>query len=369
MAAPNKQADNRRTDLDLLTAVGTLTVLLFHCARAFDAEGWHAKAAQAQPLASAATKFLAIWLMPLFFTLSGFSARLALAKSPPRRWLNARLVRLGLPFAFGVVVLQSPFQVWIERLGHGEFQGSLWAFYPHYFDGFYAFGGNFAWMGLHLWYLGMLLIFSGLTLPAFAPLARGEGAGGFPLAELALPALGLAVLEPLLALDPKGVGLRVFGGWSPVSYLLLLCSGFALARRPGHREALARLWVPLLGVGLFFAVLARTMEGTPAYSARGVGCWLLVTGLMGWAVARKPDEGTLLPLAREAALPFYVLHQPVIVGLAFLLAGVELNAGAKYALLVSGSLAGTLGLYAFAVRPWALIRPLFGMPPRQQARP
>ena len=31
----------------------------------------------------------------------------------------------------------------------------------------YGFGGNFAWMGLHLWYLLMLFVFSGLMLPVF----------------------------------------------------------------------------------------------------------------------------------------------------------------------------------------------------------
>lgn len=353
----------RRTDLDLLTALGSLAVLLFHCARAFDAEGWHVKAAPAWPLAGAATSALALWLMPLFFALSGFSALLALQATPPLRWLRGRALRLGLPFAFGVLVLLAPFQVWIERLGQGAFRGSLWAFYPHYFEGLYAFGGNFAWMGLHLWYLAMLLLFSALALPGLAPLARRRGRDGMPLAELALPGLGLALLEPLLALDPQGLGIRAFGGWSPVSYLLLFCSGFALARRPGHRAALSGLWPWLLGAGLGAAWLALTGGGVPALMARGACCWLLVTGLLGLAAAHAPREGALLARAREAALPFYVLHQPVIVGLGFVLAGIEADAGVKYLLLAGGSLAGTLALYALAVRPWAWMRPLLGLAP------
>jgi len=45
--------------------------------------------------------------------------------------------------------------------------GGFLAFLPHYFEGWYGFGGNFAWMGLHLWDLDRLRV--------LIQVARGAG--------------------------------------------------------------------------------------------------------------------------------------------------------------------------------------------------
>ncbi|MCL4517408.1 MAG: hypothetical protein M1379_17815 [Firmicutes bacterium] len=75
-------------------------------------------------------------------------------------------MRLAVPWALVVFIL-SPHQVYIERLTHRQFSGSFAGFLPHYFDGWYGIApnGNFAWMGLHLWYLLFLFLFSTVTLP------------------------------------------------------------------------------------------------------------------------------------------------------------------------------------------------------------
>jgi fucose 4-O-acetylase-like acetyltransferase len=87
--------------------------------------------------------------MPLFFVLSGMSSFYALKGKRVGQFVSERVKRLLIPFIFGVFVLIPP-QVYIERVSHGQYSGSFVRFFPHYFDGFYAFGGNFAWMGLHL---------------------------------------------------------------------------------------------------------------------------------------------------------------------------------------------------------------------------
>jgi len=78
--------------------------------------------------------------------------------------LRDRVLRLLVPFVSGVLVIVPP-QVWVERVGHGAFAGSFFAFYPHYFDGLYGFGGNFAWIGLHLWYLLLLFLITVVLAP------------------------------------------------------------------------------------------------------------------------------------------------------------------------------------------------------------
>ena len=71
--------------------------------------------------------------------------------------------------------------------------------------------------------------------------------------------------------------------------------------------------------------------------------------------------------ANQAVLPFYVLHEPVIVAAAWVLVRWHAPVPAKYLALVLMSLAATLGLYEAGVRRYRLTRLLFGMKPPEPA--
>ncbi|GAA3245312.1 hypothetical protein GCM10020256_72040 [Streptomyces thermocoprophilus] len=62
-----------------------------------------------------------------------------------------------------------------------------------------------------------------------------------------------------------------------------------------------------------------------------------------------------------AALPLYVLHQPVLVAVAYGVIGWDTPAPVKYAVIVAGTLAVILLLYEYGVRRTAAGRVLFGM--------
>jgi len=70
----------------------------------------------------------------------------------------------------------------------------------------------------------------------------------------------------------------------------------------------------------------------------------------------------------EAVLPFYVLHEPVIVAAAWLIVRWHAPSLAQYTALVVLSFAATLGLYEALVRRFRLTRVLFGLKPRLNPR-
>ncbi len=114
-----------------------------------------------------------LWGMPLFFVIAAIVIFFSLTSRDNRHVLAERFKRLFIPFLCGVFLLSSPI-VYIERITHGQFSGSFWQFLPHYFDGWYGFGGTFAWMGLHLWFLLLLFLFSLLMLPLFRYLKQAN---------------------------------------------------------------------------------------------------------------------------------------------------------------------------------------------------
>ena len=279
---------------------------------------------------------VAQWVMPLFFILSGISSHYSLGGRGAGRYVGNRFKRLVMPLVFNVFVVFVPIQVWIERVSHGQFHGSFAAFYPHYFDGLYAFGGNFAWMGLHLWYLEMLFLFTLPTLPVFLALKRASRAVAAAAGVLSrggmifLPGLLLFAMELLVNLQPDGVGMRAFGGWSPLSYLLIYVMGFIVAIDGRFRESMERCRFQALGLGvvttglIILVYLGQAPFGEPpAYGLRmllrSCNTWFWLTAFLGLGSRHLNFSNAFLAHAREAVLPFYVLHQTVIVVIGFLL--------------------------------------------------
>ena len=98
---------------------------------------------------------------------------------------------------------------------------------------------------------------------------------------------------------------------------------------------------------------------------------------MTWAVRHRPGAGTARSVAapaggrlrraarygNEAVLPFYVLHEPVIVAAAWLVVRWHVPSLAQYVALVVLSFAAILGLYEALVRRFHLTRVLFGLKP------
>jgi uncharacterized protein (DUF2147 family) len=75
-----------------------------------------------------------------------------------------------------------------------------------------------------------------------------------------------------------------------------------------------------------------------------------------------------LPYLVESAFPVYWLHQASIVLIGYVIIHMELGIAAKYALLLAASVAATLAVYHFGVRPFAIPRFCVGMKPRATGR-
>jgi glucan biosynthesis protein C len=371
----NTPQPERAVYLDWLRVFATAAVFLFHCARFFDADGWHVKSARQSPVATGFVVFSVQWLMPLFFLVSGASVWLSLGRRAPGEFVRERLWRLGLPFVFGVFVLIPP-QVYLERLSQGRFEGSFVQFLPHYFEGWYGFGGNFAWMGLHLWYLLMLLLCSLLALPVLHWLRGRVGSVGWSrvacmlgcapvLYLLALPA---AVLE--LTLDPKGLGRRDFGGWSLVIYLWIFLVGCLLCAAPTAWETIRRRRWFSLGLALVTMSLLLGLwhweETEPAVRAvmvvlRAYHSWFWLLAFVGLAMSYLSQAPRWLRSANQAVLPFYMLHQTVILVVGYQVLKRDWNLAVEFAVICAVSLSVIVGLYTLLIRRVTLLRVLFGL--------
>ena len=68
-----------------------------------------------------------------------------------------------------------------------------------------------------------------------------------------------------------------------------------------------------------------------------------------------------LQYANEAVLPFYILHQTITVAIGFYIANLDWAWQIKLVILMAGTFFGAWGIYHFLIRPFNLIRLLFGV--------
>ncbi len=366
--------------IDWLRVFAMFMVFIYHCARFFDKEDWHVKNPHSEEIITFITLFLVQWIMPLFFILSGISSHYALGFRKAADYIRGRFKRLMIPLIFGIFVLAPP-QVYFERLSHSQFQGSFIQFFPHYFDGFYGFGGNFAWMGIHLWYLLMLFVFSLLILPLFVFLQKKAlPASISPFmsflerrTNLFLLALPLAAVEWIL--DPATIGRRDFGGWSPFLYIIFFIYGYVIFTKTEFQNIITEQRKIALAGGVIMTTTALVIlvsKGFPEHDTffsffmtiiRAFNSWFWLIAMVGYGLHWGNFNNRFLIYANEAVLPFYILHQTVIVTLCFYLISWQTAVGVKYLVIASTSMAAILAIYEVLIRRINILRFLFGLKP------
>jgi glucans biosynthesis protein C len=389
-------------------------LVIFHSAVVFAAgTSWFVK----DPRPSAGfTVFLlwgSLWGMPSLFLVSGMGTWYALRTRAPAAFTRERLARLGVPFAVGLAVLVPP-MFYLERLAQPAFHEPYWRFWLSFMNvpalarglllsGSWTSGGT-EFDPAHLWFLYVLLIFSLVLLPLLAFLRgpRGRRLTGrlAGIAEHHSTVVMLGAAIPLMAVE-AGFGPDVnTGGWERTAYIFPFLYGFLAASDPRFETALRRSRWPALAVACAATAALVTwagalggpdagLSGVPAgWSAlQGLAGWTWLAAIMGFAwslsARRTPPlrtgparagvtGGRLSGAARyanEAVLPFYLLHEPVIVAVAWVIVRWHLPLPAKYAALVIVSFAATLVLYETLVRRFRVTRLLAGIKPRQPAAP
>jgi peptidoglycan/LPS O-acetylase OafA/YrhL len=372
-----KVASVRQYYIDWLRIIATIGIFLFHNARAYDYGDWHVKNAQTTLGATQFVEFMNIWMMPLFFVLSGAAVYYSLKSRTGGSFLKERFFRIMVPWFVTGIFLMAPPQVYLERLSHGQFNGSFLQFFPHYFDGLYGFGGNFAWAGMHVWYLVVLSVFSVILLPLFLPragtgISRAQSIASKLGKPWVLPLLWVPVAAAALLSGVIGLGFtEQMGSWDILSYGMFFVLGYILFASRGLQEAVRKQGGWFLAAAVVFSVLHLLLRFSirPALyediDIRLLATWGWVIGLFWLGQRRLNFTNRFLAHVNEMVLPFYILHQTAIVIVAYFVVQTGLAIPLKYSITAVISFVVIVAVYELLVRRTGALRFLFGM--RQKA--
>ena len=360
---------DRRYDLDALRVLAVLLLVPFHSARVFDVfDPFYVKNPETSGgLSWAVVAFLNPWHMPLLFVLAGAATWLALGQRGAAGYVRERTRRLLVPLLFGLLVVVPP-QGFLASRFRGE-EVSVASFLGDYWTvegDLSGYTGSFT--PAHLWFIGFLFIFSLVTLPL---LVRWRGRQ--------VRTRWLLWAMPLVLLAADELPAPNDGPQNPWYSLALFVAGFLLLADERTERLVHRRWRPLLVAAVITMTTALLVwsSGTSGRWSDGslpdigfalfeeANTWIWVLALLGAgrALLSRPRRG--LRYASEASFPFYVLHQTVIVAVAYAVVGWDLGLWPKFATLCLAAFALTLVLYELVVRRTNPTRFLFGMKPMQ----
>jgi glucan biosynthesis protein C len=377
----------RRYDIDWLRIVAMLAVFCVHCMGFFTPLDWHLKNAERSDLFVIPTAWLDLWMMPLFFLLSGFASWYSLKSRSGGRYLLERVTRLLIPFYTVGALILLPIQYYIDLVSHNRYAGTLWQQIPPYWDTFGSFRFRLdepyltnVWPG-HLWFLQFLFLVSVLALPLLFYL-RSES-GQCLIARLAgwCHRRG-GIFMFLIPLVLVRIGLRShFHGehtWADlVYYAAFFLLGYIMAADKRFTESYRRHgWMCLaLGIVAWVAELVLILQfgypypGAETFSGTYVLfqvvmsvanlCWVIF--FLSMAAKYLSFNHRMLAYGNAALLPFYILHQTVILGVGWFIIPLDWSILLKLPVISIISFVLIMILYELLIKRLNVLRFLFGM--------
>jgi glucans biosynthesis protein C len=373
--------------IDWLRILAIITVFFFHTSHFFDPIYWHVKNPVKSESVLLFLGFVNLWIMPLFFFLSGASGMFGVRKSFST-FLKGKTLRLLIPYLMGVILLIPP-QKYVEGLSNHTFSGGYLDFLQAYFSGGifnYPMGFDTLWIGAisyHLWFLGHLFLISVLLYSLTKYL---DGKGEFLMEKLHKKTsfTGGAVLL-FIPVAIAGILLKKhfpnYTSWADFTkYALFFLLGFLYTRNENLKTALFKSRFIALAIGLsltmmYFASFAvkDTMFGQLFQNNQVYGyyafqetagalvtwCWLIFIVAMGMKYLNK-DSVYRQPL-NEAVLPFYILHQTVLLLIGFVVVQWNWSSWGKFGFIAVSSLFIISIIYTLVIKPFNFSRFAFGM--------
>jgi hypothetical protein len=378
----------RRYDLDWLRIIAFGILIYFHAAIFFIPGG--IPMIQNGETSAGLEIFVSVshqFRLALLFFISGVGVAFAKKRRSDQAFIAERSKRLLIPLAVGILFIVPP-MVYTEKLFLGAFTGSFAEFYPLFFtEGVYP-TGNLSWH--HFWFIVYLYLFCMLGLKVFSWLTVNKN---MALNNLAEWGEGYGIYRFIIPLVIVEISLRaLFPGFRDLihdwasffHWFLIFLAGFVVANYERLLDTACRLrYVSLIGAIFMTCALYYLFGGTelhadlsdefiiPKYLSycfiRMTMVWCSILACLGFAAKYLRFASSLLSYINEAVYPLFILHLTVITLLGYWVVELDWDLWLKYGFITSATIGLVLVFYHFMIRPFNLMRLLFGVKEKAKA--
>jgi hypothetical protein len=327
--------------------------------------------------------------MPLFFMISGAGTFFALKRRSYARYIVERVKRLLIPYVIGSILL-TPIQGYFEVIHKKIYSGTFFQFITdgtvlQYFIvrfrdvgwGPRVFG---AW-GFHLWFLGFLFLYSLLALPIFRWL-KGENGSRFTDNIVKLVSKRMGVLLFVLPLALIQILLNPLfpnqNDWADFLYqFFFFIYGYVLFSDERFLEAIQKDWLILLFLSIVSSVLILSTVASGftdsisvpqsftalviRWGVYSINSWVWIISLIIFGIKYLHYESNWLKYSNQAVMSFYLIHHPVIIGIAFYVVQWDVGIVIKIVSVIFSSFVITLGVYELLIKRISFLSNLMGV--------
>jgi glucan biosynthesis protein C len=316
-----------------------------------------------------------IFRMAAFFLIAGFFARMVFHRKGPAEFIRDRVRRIVGPMLVGWVILMPLTVAVIVTGGFISAGESMLEREPP---------PNTGLPLVHLWFLYYLVIFYALTLCVRELLVRAFDANGHlrNLADRSIRALVSTELAPLIFAVPTVICLCFTPGWTwpgvppadtgltpkvptLIAYGMPFAFGWLLHRQIALLEVFSKRWLAHLVIAVGATAGAWYVVGAPmrfdapvpdgevklAYAALyTLAMWSWVFALIGIGLRFFSSENPKLRYLADSSYWMYLIHLPVLWGLALATMRWDLHWSVKFPLLMAVTFGLLLASYRYLVR-------------------
>ena len=372
---PTSWQNVRRIELDWLRVLAFGLLIFYHVGMLYTADwGWHYKSSYSSEFLQNIMLWSNQWRMLLLFLISGVAVSYLLESMSYWRFYLTRHSKLFLPLAFGMTVVVVP-QVYVEMSAKGLIEGvgygEFWLAYLDQSSLLFSQAktvGDFHITWNHLWFLMYVFSYS-VIMWLFFPLLNAQFIRPmWRWVSEHTPRWAL-VVGPIVVL-------YIFGWWLYNAYptthafvddwhnhaksFTCFLLGFALVRSPRLWTSIASMrWATLIAALLTYAYALFAFnggslgEGTFFGELNGLlwsaNSWLWLITIVAWAQHTLTKSNPLLKYLNGGVYCFYILHQTIIIAVAFYLVPLEMGAVLEPMLVITAT-------FGFSVMGYELIR-------------
>lgn len=381
--------------LDWLRAAAFGLLILYHVGMYYVSWDWHIKSPFADDVADTIEPLMLLsspWRLALLFLVSGAATAMMLKPRPgqaARPFVRERSRRLLLPLLLGMFVVVPP-QAYLEVVSAVAYAGSYLDFMRLYLQGYDGFCDGDGCLELptwnHLWFVAYLWVYSLLLWALLKAWPQAldalAGAASRWLDGWALwlaPAALLGVWRMALAGRFPSTHALVDDFYNHAVYLSVFLAGAVLARWGGGWARFGRWrWGALvLALGLWALLVAYFThygdglvppEWLRLVQRAGYGLlqWSALIAALGFAHRHWNRDHRWRQLVVDIVFPVYLLHQTLIILIAWGMRGWGLAPAAEAPLLIVATAVSCVAGALLAARLGPL-RVWFGWPPRAPA--
>lgn len=257
--------------------------------------------------------FVNPWFMPILFVIAGMSARYSLEKRSVKKFIEERMKKLFIPFVCGMVFL-VPLQTLYARKYYYDYKGSLIAHFKYFYTHFTDLSGyDGAFTPGHLWFILFLFLISLLALwiNKFLPYEK---------VEKYISKLNIWVIAGLFIPVWLMYYLGNFGGFSIGKCFALYLIGYYILSNDDIMVKLQKYRKPFFLIYVIAeAVLVAAYYRSSYYGdllVNFVG-WMGILALMMFAKNHLDKRTAFTAYFNKASFPVYILHQSILVVLAY----------------------------------------------------